>query len=178
NLTSHPFEVIRFKVAKYLFFAAGHSHSWQVPYCGIALSYNKAQKIRGQNSKHESIKRAAKDSASKYRVHKGIPTEKTHYKKHSNHGRLKPLLNKQIQLVTPILTFQPSQMPPTQTERHFSSPQLQFCFACLLQILRCFFAQHTENVRYSQLYINTVTDLLSLQPISHGVGNERTSSTF
>ena len=69
-------------------------------------------------------------------------------------------------------------MPPTQTERHFSSPQLQFCFACLLQILRCFFAQHTENVRYSQLYINTVTDLLSLQSISHGVGNERTSSTF
>ncbi|WP_213209397.1 hypothetical protein, partial [Escherichia coli] len=27
-------------------------------------------------------------------------------------------------------------------------------------------------------HINTVTDLLSLQSISHGVGNERTSSTF
>ncbi|WP_220427780.1 hypothetical protein, partial [Klebsiella pneumoniae] len=56
NLTRHPFEVIRLKVAEYLFFAAGHSHGWLIPYCGIEVSYNKAQKIRGQNSKHESIK--------------------------------------------------------------------------------------------------------------------------
>ncbi|WP_214276694.1 hypothetical protein, partial [Escherichia coli] len=41
-----------------------------------------------------------------------------------------------------------------------------------LQILRCFFAQRSENVRYSQLYINTVVDLLSLQSISHGVGKK------
>ncbi|EFN5454514.1 hypothetical protein FQJ13_08580 [Escherichia coli] len=121
---------------------------------------------------------ASDQSTQKNRVHKGVHNQKPHYKETSHNEALKPTLYKQIQLVTPILTFQPSQMPPTQTERHFSSPQLQFCFACLLQILRCFFAQHTENVRYSQLYINTVTDLLSLQSISHGVGNERTSSTF
>ncbi|EPT4025562.1 single-stranded DNA-binding protein [Enterobacter roggenkampii] len=48
--------VIRLKVTEYLFFAAGHSHGWLIPYCGIEVSYNKAQKIRGQNSKHESIK--------------------------------------------------------------------------------------------------------------------------
>lgn len=47
---------VRLKVAEYLFFAAGHSHGWLIPYCGIEVSYNKAQKIRGQNSKHESIK--------------------------------------------------------------------------------------------------------------------------
>ncbi|EQB7462598.1 hypothetical protein ACYTOI_004765, partial [Salmonella enterica] len=41
NLTRHPFEVIRLKVTEYLFFAAGHSHGWLSPYCGIALSYNK-----------------------------------------------------------------------------------------------------------------------------------------
>ncbi|WP_206748848.1 hypothetical protein, partial [Escherichia coli] len=38
------------------------------------------------------------------------------------------ILNIQIQLVTPILPFQPSQMPPTQTERHFSSPQHSILF--------------------------------------------------
>ncbi|HGX5370399.1 TPA: DUF2824 family protein [Escherichia coli] len=37
---------IRFKVAKYLFFATGHSHGWLIPYCGIALSYNKWVKGR------------------------------------------------------------------------------------------------------------------------------------
>ncbi|EIK8706512.1 hypothetical protein LKU20_002747 [Escherichia coli] len=121
---------------------------------------------------------ASDQSTQKNRVHKGVHNQKPHYKETSHNEALKPTLYKQIQLVTPILTFPPSQMPPLKQSGIFLPRNIQFCFACLLQILRCFFAQHTENVRYSQLYINTVTDLLSLQLISHGVGNERTSSTF
>lgn len=31
NLTRHPFQAIRFVVAQDFFFAAGHSHGWQIP---------------------------------------------------------------------------------------------------------------------------------------------------
>jgi hypothetical protein len=50
---------------------------------------------------------------SKYRVHKGVPTEKTHYKKPSNHGAFKPILNKQIQ--HPSCDLQCRGMTPSQT---------------------------------------------------------------
>ncbi|MGD2801498.1 hypothetical protein ACP81E_24850, partial [Escherichia coli] len=44
--TVQAVRLLRFKVAKYLFFATGHSHGWLIPYCGIALSYNKWVKGR------------------------------------------------------------------------------------------------------------------------------------
>ncbi|MCA8617973.1 hypothetical protein LGN86_08050 [Escherichia coli] len=71
---------------------------------------------------------ASDQSTRKNRVHKGVHNQKSHYEETSYNAALKPILYKQIQLVTPILTFQPSQMPPTQTERHFSSPQLSILF--------------------------------------------------
>ncbi|EKJ6347458.1 hypothetical protein PJS72_004255 [Escherichia coli] len=71
---------------------------------------------------------ASDQSTRKNRVHKGVHNQKSHYEETSYNAALKPILYKQIQLVTPILPFQPSQMPPTQTERHFSSPQHSILF--------------------------------------------------